>query len=146
MALGGKGAVEQLAVRMLLTFYLQNYPAWPSGGTDTWVHTGPTLCLMEPLWTSEKAVPLGRCGTWFGKWRPGWVSISPYWLVALGKTQPDDGLHGQLPFHCVLALGYCSSLTKDLLLQCLGETWRQTVLACLWVGSGHFGQKSPPHL
>lgn len=35
MALGGKGAVEQLAVRMLLTFYLQNYPAWPSGGTDT---------------------------------------------------------------------------------------------------------------
>lgn len=35
MALEGKNTGGQLAVSVLLIFYLQNYPAWPPGGTDT---------------------------------------------------------------------------------------------------------------
>lgn len=46
MALGSKDVGEQMVVRMLLIFYLQNYPAWLPEGTDTRVHRGLMLPFM----------------------------------------------------------------------------------------------------
>lgn len=151
MALGDKGEVEQVFVRMLLIFYLQNYPAWTSGGTDIWVHTGSTLHLMEPVWASEKAVPFvmlkdvihGLASGDLAGYQPSLASCSwkntSWWCPPCTASFP-------LYVRDSIGLGLLVSLTKDLLLQCLGETWRQTVFAWLWVGSGLFDQKSPPHL
>lgn len=45
-----------------------------------WSHTMPYGAFAS----IRKGSPSGRCGTWFGKWRPDWVSALAGQLL-LGK-------------------------------------------------------------
>lgn len=54
-----------------------------------WAHTMPYGAFVS----IRKGSPFSQI--WHMVWQVETrLGISPYWLIALGKTQPDDGHHG----------------------------------------------------
>lgn len=155
IAQGGREVREQPADSKLWIFYLHIYPAWPIRGTDTQSGHRAHASLYRAFVKIRKGRLSGQM--WHMIWQVETrLSFSPdcarcLWeditYIAVCSTLIMASTDSCLPTVCVrysIGTGLLTTLTKDLLQDCLRKTWRQTGLAWLQIGSELFNHKSLP--